>query len=110
MTYYKIESPKVIYPKIEILTVDEVLKFVKYVREVETYDINRIRSELLIFLAFKSGMRNSEMINLKLDDVYREDLSIRGKGAKDRMVFIVDHIRKLTEEYKYWRSQPIPRT
>lgn len=108
-SYYKIESPRVKYPTIEYLNKEEIQELVKYVRDTEIYEINRYRSELLIMLAFTSGLRLSELLNLKINDIYNPNLVIRWKWAKDRLIFIGNHIRHLAEKYVYWRKQTIPR-
>ncbi|MDR0608045.1 MAG: tyrosine-type recombinase/integrase [Candidatus Peribacteria bacterium] len=76
-SYYKIESPRVKYPTIEYLNKEEIQELVKYVRDTEIYEINRYRSELLIMLAFTSGLRLSELLNLKINDIYNPNLVIR---------------------------------
>jgi site-specific recombinase XerD len=54
LTYTKIESPKVKYPTIEPLSREEIQNLLRYVRRIELQDIDRLRSELLIMIAFTS--------------------------------------------------------
>jgi integrase/recombinase XerD len=108
--YRRIETPRVIYPPMEHINRQQFGLLIDHIHGIERYDITRLRNELLMYIWFSSGLRLSELLNLKVEDVYKSDLTIRGKWAKDRLVFISDHIRYLTDQYVYWRKQVIPWT
>lgn len=53
------------------------------------YDFERVRNEAIIYTLLYSGIRLSELLNLKLTDINLSDEEIfvrRGKGKKDRIV------------------------
>lgn len=61
------------------------------------YSIIQLRDKAILELFFSTGLRVSELVNLKRDKINfkKNDLTIRGKGNKLRMIF-------LSNESKYW--------
>ena len=56
-----------------------------------------LRDKAMLELLFSTGLRVSELANLKIKDINlkREEFSVRGKGSKIRVVF-------LSHQAKYW--------
>ncbi len=62
--------------------------------------LNDIRDKAILELLFSTGLRVSELCALKSDiDLSSDELSIRGKGGKVRVVFISDEAKKSVKEY-----------
>lgn len=84
----KIELPKITRKQVTFLTHDEVMNL----REVIPDDDSEVhmRDRAIIELLFSSGLRVSELVNLNRDHVNlkRREFMVRGKGQKDRPVFI----------------------
>ena len=84
----KIELPKITRKQVTFLTHDEVVNM----REVIPDDDSEVhmRDRAIIELLFSSGLRVSELVNLNRDHVNlkRREFMVRGKGQKDRPVFI----------------------
>lgn len=61
-----------------------------------------LRDYLMIDLLYTTGMRRSELMNLKWTDIDRSNHNVRifGKGAKMRIVPLLPHIEKTLDEYK----------
>ena len=83
----KIELPKVSRKQVTFLNYDEIE------RMLDTIDINTesgLRDRAIIELLFSSGLRVSELLNLNRDHINtkRREFMVRGKGQKDRPVFI----------------------
>jgi len=59
--------------------------------------LKRYRDKSILELLFSTGLRVSELINLKRDNVNlkRDEFTVTGKGRKSRVVF-------LSEQAKYW--------
>ena len=59
------------------------------------------RNKAIIEMMFSCGLRVSELVNLKLSDIYADERFIRvtGKGKKDRLVPIS---QKAIDELDYW--------
>jgi len=68
-----------------VLTVDEVDKMLD---QTNTTNKLGLRDRAILEILYASGLRVSELINLKLQDVYFEEgfLRIFGKGSKERIV------------------------
>lgn len=107
--WIRIESPRCVKPEIECLNDQEIKDLLSYISCVEIYDINRYRSLLLVLVAFTAWLRLSELLNLTYEDIQYPERVIRGKGAKDRLVFFNNCIRDLAERYKICREEIIPR-
>ena len=91
------------------LTKDDTKQLRKICHEAATIAKSKgiqapVRDELIIELALGSGLRVSEMANLKVEDLYlkRGQVSIyvkNGKGGKDRVVDIGSNLKKQILEF-----------
>lgn len=64
-----------------------------------------LRDKALIMTILSSGLRASEILNLKEDDLYRRSLIVsRGKGGKPRVTFIDPMTEKSIREYHHKRE------
>jgi len=64
--------------------------------------IKNLKHKTMIYLIYSSGLRVSECINLKINDINfdRNLLKVRGgKGAKDRNTIISEGVKKLLQQY-----------
>lgn len=87
LTPEKIELPKVKRRQVSFLTTEETERL------IDTVDLNTttgLRDRAVLELLFSSGLRVSELTNLNRDHINlaRGEFTIRGKGQKDRPVFI----------------------
>ena len=59
------------------------------------------RNTLIIELLYASGIRVSELVNIKLSDIDRSEKSIKilGKGSKERMVLYNNHTKDAMDTY-----------
>ena len=64
-------------------------------------DFSGIRDRLLLELLYGTGMRRDELINLKIRnaDIYKGTVKVLGKRNKERIIPIVDYLKKLISEY-----------
>ena len=60
-----------------------------------------LRDRAILEFFFSTGLRISELCNLKIDDINlkRGEFSVRGKGGKVRVVFVSDRARKAVSAY-----------
>lgn len=82
----------------EVLSVEEVDRI------EASIDLSRWegqRNRAIIEVLFSCGLRVSELVNLKLSDLYLDDrfMRIRGKGSKERLVPMSD---KAVKELQLW--------
>lgn len=73
-------------------------------------DILKARDRSILELFFSTGMRVSELANLKKDQINleREEFSVRGKGDKVRVVFLSHQARYWLKEYLAKREDTCP--
>jgi integrase/recombinase XerD len=64
------------------------------------------RNRAIIEVLFSCGLRVSELVNLKMSQIYREERFVRimGKGSKERLVPISDRALHEIDNYKPWRD------
>lgn len=89
----KIQEPKLLPKTIESDMVDQIFKYLyNEVKEAKSeYKKSKaIRNISIIELLFSTGLRISELCNIKLNDIdlNNGNLKIFGKGSKERILFI----------------------
>ena len=88
-----IESPKIGKYLPSVLTIEEVDKLLS----IEPKDNYTFRNRCILELLYSSGLRISELVSLKLENVNLNDsfIKVMGKGSKERVVPLND----ITTEY-----------
>lgn len=83
----------------EVLTIKEVMDLME-IEISPSKDLN-LRNKALIHLLYSSGVRVSELVNIKLDDIYWENQEIKvlGKGNKERFVMLYDEAVNILKSY-----------
>ena len=110
MSYRTIETKKIKSDYITSLTQAEFDLFLEFIGKYEKYEINRLRSQLMCNIGYTSGLRLSEMLSLRVEDVLKKEVRIVGKWGKLRWVFFTESTLELLRLYLEARSRPIPRT
>jgi len=92
----KIELARTRRPQVTFLTPEELDRLAA---QPDTSTLNGLRDRAIIELLFSSGLRVSELTGLDRDHVNlaRREFMVRGKGQKDRPIFI-------SEEAEHWLS------
>lgn len=103
----KIDLPKVSRKQVTFLHYDEVA------RMLDTIPLDSeqgLRDRAIIELLFSSGLRVSELTNLNRDHVNtkRREFMVRGKGQKDRPVFIGEAAAVRVDDYVSARLDNLP--
>lgn len=80
-----IEAPKIERNLPDVLSVEEVIRLIDHVKGTEPLDL---RNLALLELIYGSGLRVSELLNLKISDIHltASYVKIIGKGSKERHV------------------------
>lgn len=76
---------------------EEVKRIINDVKE-ETY--SNIRDKLILIILFDTGIRVSELCNIKEVDISMRHILIHGKGSKERLVYISKTMRKYMRKYE----------
>lgn len=94
----KIELPKTHRKQVTFLHYDEVARLLE---QVDTGEESGLRDRAILELLFSSGLRVSELVNLNRDHINtkRREFMVRGKGQKDRPVFISQSAADWVEQY-----------
>lgn len=84
----------------EVLTKDEVRNLIE--------STDTIKSRLIISLLYSTGLRVSEIVNLKVDDINLTEKSgwvRKGKGSKDRLFMMSQNLAEELSEYLDTKGQ-----
>ncbi len=83
----------------KILTEDEVLKLL----DIPLSDNFSYRNKAMLELMYATGLRVSELVNLKLQDIDLNEDIVRtfGKGSKERIIPIGEYAKEYLEKYIY---------
>jgi site-specific recombinase XerD len=98
LTPEKIELPKIVRKQVSFLSVEEVERLFG---AVDAASVRGLRDLAILELLFSGGLRVSELCNLDRDHINlkRREFMVRGKGQKDRPVFISPESAASLEEY-----------
>lgn len=94
----KIELPKISRKQVTFLRYDEIERLLE---QIDLSTEVGLRDRALIELLFSSGLRVSELVNLNQDHINtkRREFMVRGKGQKDRPVFISESAATHVDAY-----------
>lgn len=103
----KIELPKISRKQVTFLHYDEVARMLD---AIPLDSEQGLRDRAIIELLFSSGLRVSELANLNRDHVNtkRREFMVRGKGQKDRPVFIGEATALRVDDYLGARLDNLP--
>ena len=103
----KIELPKISRKQVTFLHYDEITRMVEI---IPLDNEGGLRDRAIIELLFSSGLRVSELANLNRDHVNtkRREFMVRGKGQKDRPIFISQAAAERVENYLESRLDNLP--
>lgn len=96
----KIELAKTSERQVEFLEGDDLKRILEVPLKINEPAIIKKRDKAILELFFSTGLRVSELANLKKDQINlkKDEFTIRGKGDKLRIVF-------LSDSSKYWINQ-----
>lgn len=103
----KITLPKVSRKQVSFLHYDEVERLLS---QISLDNETGLRDRAIIELLFSSGLRVSELVNLNKDHINtkRREFMVRGKGQKDRPVFIGKATAERVNDYLAARLDNLP--
>jgi len=102
----KIELPKTARKQVTFLDYDEVRRLLDH---IDTSKEVGLRDRAIVELLFSSGLRVSELVNLNKDHINtkRREFMVRGKGQKDRPIFISKSAAEHVDGYLASRSDTL---
>jgi integrase/recombinase XerD len=101
----KLQSPRIAKKLPEVLNINEIDKILN---QPSIDDVTGIRDRTILEVFYACGLRVSELIHMKISDLYLDDEAIRvfGKGSKERVVPIGSSAIKWIRKYLI-ESRPI---
>ena len=106
----KIELAKTGERQVSFLEGDDLEKLLEAPFQIEQPDIIKLRDKAILELLFSTGLRVSELTNLKIDDINlkKDDFSVCGKGKKWRLVFLSNQAKYCLKKYLETRTDMEP--
>ena len=98
----ELEAPQIPKKQINYLTLEESQKLLEC---IDSRNYERDFCILTIFL--NCGLRLSELCNIKLTDIKKDLLVVRGKGNKDRTVYLNESCLEAINTYKEVRRESV---
>lgn len=93
----KIELAKIKERSLDLISIDELNRLLS---APDTHDLGGLRDRAILELFFSTGLRVSELCSLNRDiDLSKDELSVRGKGEKVRVVFLSDEAKAAIQAY-----------
>ncbi len=101
----KFKAPKISRRPPEVLSISEINKILNM---PDTKTVLGLRDKAMLEFAYATGVRVSELINLKVSDLFfdEEVVKIYGKGNKERLVPVGSHAIYWIDEYLK-KSRPV---
>ena len=102
-----VDLPKTHRPQVTFLHFDEIQAMLD---EIDLDTETGLRDRAIIELLFSGGLRVSELCRLNRDDINldRKEFVVRGKGSKDRPIFIDDSAASRVRDYLCARHDSLP--
>lgn len=98
----RIELAKVPEHSLDLITPEELERFM---RGADGEDLHSLRDRAILELLFSTGLRVSELCALSRDiNLKSDELSVRGKGGKIRVVFLSETAREILQKYLEQRT------
>ena len=106
----KIELLKQHQRQVDFLDEKDLEQILKAPLQIDSQEIIQARDKSILELLFSTGLRVSELANLKIDTINlsKDEFSIRGKGGKIRLVFISESARNWIKKYLKIRKDMNP--
>jgi site-specific recombinase XerD len=103
----KIDLARVTRKQVTFLTPEEITSMLN---QLDTSKISGLRDRAILELLFSSGLRVSELVGLNKDHINlkRREFMVRGKGQKDRPIFISEVAAEWIEKYLEKRTDNDP--
>ena len=102
----KVELARVVRKQVTFLTEEELERLFA---QPDTKTLPGLRDRAILELLFSSGLRVSELVSLDKDHINlkRREFMVRGKGQKDRPIFISEAAASWIEQYLEQRKDTV---
>lgn len=95
-----IKMIKVTKKKSQVAEIEEIVKLIEFPSKIEKDKRVALRNRAMLELLFSTGLRISELINLKIRQVDKKGrIFVLGKGKKERFVYLTPRALKHLKKY-----------
>ncbi len=104
-----IKMSKTIKKKPQVAELNQLIELIEFPNKFEKNKKVAARNRAIMEVLFSTGMRISELVNLKLNQISKEGkIFILGKGKKERFVYLTPRAEKFLNEYIIIRNNDSP--
>lgn len=106
----KIELAKQGSRDVSFLDGSDLSRLLEAPSKIDAPQIIRLRDRAILELFFSTGLRVSELANLKISNINleRDEFTVRGKGDKTRVVFLSNQAKSAIADYLKIRQDECP--
>jgi len=85
---------------------EEIIKLIESPTRLEKNEVVALRNRAMLETLFSTGLRISELLNIKINDIDKSGrIFIKGKGKKERFVYLTNRAQKYIKKYLEVRGQ-----
>jgi len=85
---------------------EEIIKLIESPTRLEKNEVVALRNRAMLETLFSTGLRISELLNIKINDIDKSGrIFIKGKGKKERFVYLTNRAQKHIKKYLEVRGQ-----
>ncbi len=104
-----IKMIKVIKKKTQVAEIEELVKLIEFPTKIEKDKRIALRNRAMLELLFSTGLRISELVNLKINQIDKNGrIFVLGKGKKERFVYSTPRALKHLKKYFEIRHDDSP--
>ncbi|NQU77286.1 tyrosine-type recombinase/integrase [Candidatus Falkowbacteria bacterium] len=93
----------------QVAELEDLIRLIECPRKLEKDKVVGLRNQVMLEMLFSTGMRISELINLKREQINKSGkIFILGKGRKERFVYLTPRAKKVLDEYLALRKDTLP--
>jgi integrase/recombinase XerC len=94
--------------KVPVFVSEDSADRMQYVVETEAADFSDVRDRVIMELLYGTGIRLAELIGLRLSDVRKQEILVRGKRNKERLVPLHPDLMSVLSDYIVLRKATFP--
>jgi site-specific recombinase XerD len=98
-----LHKPKVEKKEVTYLSLSESIHLIKSTKEIQ--ERNHKRNIAIITLFLNLGLRLSELVSIDIEDIKEDEIRIKGKGNKERILYLNPNCQKAILDYLEGRGK-----
>lgn len=104
-----IKMTKTVKKKPQVAELEEIVKLIESPSKIEKNKLVGLRNRAILEVLFSTGLRISELINLKIKQIDKEGrIFVLGKGKKERFVYLTPRALNILQQYFKTRHDDSP--